>query len=91
MANSTLIIPEDLMLEIEATAARLNRTVTEVIRDAIRTYVESLDDYRLPRSFGMASDGSFDASKDEEYLAEHWARDIADSWGYRRSSETSSE
>lgn len=91
MAHSTLTIPEDLMQEIEAVAARTNSTVVEVVRDAMRAYRESIDYNRWPRSIGMSTDGSFDPAKDEEYLAEHWARDIEGTWSHRRPSGDSSD
>lgn len=92
MADSTLTIPEDLMQQIEAIAARTDRTVIEVIRDAMRIlYKESSGFTRWPSSFGMAAGGSFDASKDEEYLAEHWARHIEGTWSHRRPSGDSSD
>lgn len=74
MAETTLVIPTDLKTEIEEVSRREHRSEVDVIRDALRQYVDQLDPIDWPRSIGMASDGSFNAADDEKYLAEGWNR-----------------
>ena len=72
MTDSNLVVPTDLKIEIEGLSRKEQRSEADVLRDALRQYVEQSVGIHWPRSIGMASDGSFDASRDEEYLAEHW-------------------
>lgn len=75
MRKTTLYLPDDLKIEIEAASKTERRSEAELMRDAIRQYVDQHRVERWPRSFGMASDGSFDPAEDEQYLKEHWKPD----------------
>ncbi len=75
MRKTTIYFPDELKIEIEAVAKMERRPEAEIIREAVSTYLASRRDRRLPRSFGMVADGSFDPADDERYLAEHWKPD----------------
>jgi hypothetical protein len=72
MADATLVVPEELKIEIEAVSKREHRSEADVIRDALRQYVAHSEDIDWPRSIGMVSDGSFNAADDEKYTKEAW-------------------
>jgi Arc/MetJ-type ribon-helix-helix transcriptional regulator len=69
MAEAILVVPDDLKTEIEAVSKREHRSEADVIRDALRQYVEHLDEIDWPRSIGMVPDGSFNAADEEQYRA----------------------
>lgn len=75
MRRTTLCLPDDLKIEIEAVSKMERRSEAEVMRDALRQYVDQRRQDRWPRSIGMAADGSFDAADDEHYLKDHWKPD----------------
>jgi metal-responsive CopG/Arc/MetJ family transcriptional regulator len=74
MARS-ILVPDDLIPELEAASRREHRSEADVLRDALRQYFEEHDDIDWPRYIGMAADGSFNAADDEIYLAERWKRE----------------
>jgi metal-responsive CopG/Arc/MetJ family transcriptional regulator len=75
MRKTTIYFPEELKIKIEAVSKMEHRPEAEIIREAVSIYLEERRNRRLPRSFGMVADGSFDPAEDERYLAEHWKPD----------------
>jgi len=76
MEKTTVYLPIALKSELKILAKRSKRTEAEMIREALADYLARNSVARpLPRSFGMVSDGSFNAAEDEAYLAEHWKPD----------------
>jgi predicted transcriptional regulator len=75
MRKTTIYVPDELKIEIEAVSKREHRPEAEIIREAVTQYLENRRSDRWPRSFGMVADGSFDPAEDERYLAEHWKPD----------------
>jgi hypothetical protein len=72
--KTTIYFPEELTIEIKTRAKQERRTEAALIREAVSTYLAN-GKRRLPSFVGMASDGSFNAADDEQYLAEHWKPD----------------
>lgn len=76
MEKTTVYLPIALKSELRLLARRSKRTEAGLIREALANYVAGSSTPRsLPRSFGMVSDGSFNAADDETYLKEHWKPD----------------
>jgi len=69
-------LPTAIKIELKLAAKRSKRTEAEIMRVAIATYLSRDATPRpTPRSFGMVSDGTFDAAEDEAYFREHWKPD----------------
>jgi len=76
MEKTTVYFPISLKSELKIAAKRQNRSEAQLIREAVATYLEDeVVDEALPKSFGMVSDGSFNAAEDEAFLAENWNPD----------------
>lgn len=73
MQKKTVLLPPDLRAALERIAFEQNKSLSAVAREAITQYVRP---NALSSSVVMGADGSFDASKDEEFLAEHWAHHV---------------
>jgi metal-responsive CopG/Arc/MetJ family transcriptional regulator len=71
----SILVPDDLIPELEEISRREHRSESDVLHDALRQYFEERDGIDWPRYIGMASDGSFNAADDEIYLAERWKRE----------------
>lgn len=72
MRKTTLYLPDELKIDIETLSKEEKRSEAEIMRDALRNYVDQRLQYRLPRSIGMISDGSFDPAEIDQYLKENW-------------------
>lgn len=75
MQKTTLYLPNDLKIEIKAVSRVEQRSEAEIMRDAIREYVNKRLQTPWPKSFGMIADGSFDPADDEILLKERWKPD----------------
>ncbi len=75
MADTILVVPEDLKIEIEAVSKREHRSEVDVIREALRQYVEHAEEIDLPRSSDIDSKEQSNAAADETYIKEHWMLD----------------
>jgi hypothetical protein len=76
MEKTTIYLPIVVKSELKLLAKRTDRSEAETIREALTDYLERNRAPRpVPKSFGMVSDGSFDAAEDEAYLREHWKPD----------------
>lgn len=67
MDESTLVIPDDLVRQLEACSEREGRPIVDILRDAIRCSVERQHPDRLRESLGTVSDSSLDVSNDEAH------------------------
>ena len=72
MVDTTLVIPKDLKTEIEEVSRREHRTEVDVLRDALRQYIEQQPASRLPRSIEASADDALHPAKDEEYVKANW-------------------
>lgn len=80
MKRTTISLPDDLAAALEREAARRRVPVSQVAREAIEARLGLSGDGPREVSFiGIANSGQpSTASEDiEDYLAEHWADDIA--------------
>ncbi|MBX3071589.1 MAG: hypothetical protein KF883_13880 [Thermomicrobiales bacterium] len=76
MEKTTLYLPTSLKSEIRILAQQSQRSEAEMIEEALITFVEQSRPTRpLPKSLGMASDGTIDAAEYEAWLDEHWKPD----------------
>jgi plasmid stability protein len=95
MEKVTVELPIGLKRSLRAIAYRDGISMSTVVRDALHAHLEQGPNALWPRSIGMASDGSFDVSKVDEYLAEHWLSFLLEEAGLpqedRSSSKTSSD
>ena len=73
MKKVTVLLPIELRRSLENIARQRGVSMSAIAREAIEVYVAK--QLVLPSIFGSVADGSFDASRDEEYLAEHWKPD----------------
>lgn len=95
MEKVTIELPTELKRSLQAIARRDGISMSAVVRAALYAHLEQGPNAHWPRSIGMASDGTFEASKVDEYLAEHWLPFLLEESGlpldYRSSEETSSD
>jgi predicted transcriptional regulator len=58
MARTTILLPDDLLLEVRKVAESRATTVTEVIRTALTEYVEGQPAAMLPSFAGVVDSGT---------------------------------
>ena len=76
MKKTTIYLPIQLKNDLKVLARQSHKSEAEIVRAAVFRYVEAeIAPRPEPQSFGMVADGTFDASRDEEYLEEHWKPD----------------
>lgn len=76
MERTTVYLPRDLKISVKVLAKRKGSSEAEVIRDALAQYVSSENrDNLRPKSIGMISDGTVQADRFDEWLAENWELD----------------
>ena len=74
--KTTVYFNEELKKRIKRTAQKDGLSEAEVIRAAVYSYTEPLDDAPLwPESFGVAEGGRIPADKLDEWKAENWNPD----------------
>jgi hypothetical protein len=71
--KTTLYLPLDLQQALRNHAERSRRPQAEVIREALRSYLDGLGPVR-PSSIGMGADGELAARESEQWLAREWDR-----------------
>ena len=71
MEKTTLYLPADLHRQLEETARRKRRSQAELIREAIRTYLENEERPAL-RSLGVARSQEITGKTAWTWLREHW-------------------
>ena len=89
MKRTTVLLPDDVAKLLRLEAERRGVTPSLVIREAVATYVAGPPTERRVLKFAniIPTDAphTVDADKLEEYLAEHYARDIEeDAFGGER-------
>lgn len=76
MQKTTVYFSEELRKRIKRTARKDGLSEAEVIRAAVYSYTEPLEDEPLwPESFGIAESGRIPADKLDEWKAENWKPD----------------
>ncbi len=71
MEKTTLYLPQDLQQELRDMARRTRRPQAELIREALRAYLEQQGRPR-PRSIGIGDNPDLHAEDTEDWLAKHW-------------------
>lgn len=71
MKKTTLYIPNELAITVSATAKRTGTSEAALIREAIATYVATMDQ-PLPTSIGSVSVEGVHGADTEEWLLENW-------------------
>lgn len=69
--KTTLYLPDDLRRSLADASRRLGRPQAELVRDALRRYLEAHGAPR-PRSIGVAEGGGVSAAESEDWLREQW-------------------
>lgn len=72
MADTILVVPEDLKAEIEEASRRVHRSEVDVLRDAMRRFTEQLPAQQMDD--GTREDPS-ERSSDSEYVKPSWMLD----------------
>ena len=72
MRKVSVELPTEMKQSLQAIALQRGISLSAVIRDALAEHFERKPDVRWPRSSGIASDGIFDPTDDERYLAARW-------------------
>lgn len=74
MVKTTVYLPDDIRRGLDGAARDSGRSQAELIREALRAYLDDRSPSR-PRSFGRhRSGGTFAARDDEEILRARWGR-----------------
>src|SRR2546425_10903463 len=76
MEKTTLYLPADLQLALRAASRRSGRPQAEIVREALTGYLTE-QPRPLPRSIGIAADGTLDASEVDQWLERELDRDYA--------------
>lgn len=71
MEKTTVYLPRDMQRQLEDLARRERRSQAELIREAIRAYLESEEQPPL-RSLGIAQSEEITGKTARSWLREHW-------------------
>jgi predicted transcriptional regulator len=71
MQKTTIYLPDELASSISTVAKRCGTSKAWVIREALTTYVATIEPPKL-KSAGMISSGELQSDDVEEWLAKHW-------------------
>ena len=71
MEKTTLYLPTDLQRALQEQARRSGRPQAELVREALRTYLEGAAAPR-PSSLGLGEDTELSARESKEWLARRW-------------------
>lgn len=74
MRKTTIYLPDEVKVELEALARQTGQSEAELIRQAVTSLVE---EHRrpLPAIFGSASSGRVSGADSEEWLERNWQPD----------------
>lgn len=72
MHKTTLYLPDDLRLTLEATARRSGRTQADLVREALRSYLDALTP-PVGRSIGAGDDAGLGGRDSEDWLRRQWS------------------
>ena len=73
MHKTTLYLSDELRQTLEAAARRTGRAQADLVREALRTYLESLTP-PVGRSIGAGDDADLSARDSEDWLRRQWSR-----------------
>ena len=68
MKNISAKVPEDLIVSIDEIAELRNRNRGEIVREALRFYIDTMADYRI--AIDRLKDPTDEIQTEEEFLAE---------------------
>jgi predicted transcriptional regulator len=71
MKKTTIYIPDELAISVTAAAKRKGSSEASLIREAIATYVTTLERPR-PRTKGIVASGELQSTDVEEWLEKNW-------------------
>lgn len=71
MEKTTLYLPADLQQALQEQARRSGRPQAELVREALRTYLEGAAPPR-PRSLGLGEDTELSGRESKAWLVRHW-------------------
>ncbi|MEN3360587.1 MAG: hypothetical protein V7637_4569 [Mycobacteriales bacterium] len=72
--KTTLYLPSDLLLELRDAAARTGQSQAEIVRAALRGYLDQEGARPLPKSFGALDDLGVTGEQSEAWLEREWSR-----------------
>jgi Arc/MetJ-type ribon-helix-helix transcriptional regulator len=75
MQRITVSLPDDVAALLKDDARRLRRTVSDIVREAVEKELgvhPDCEPKKVPFA-ALGASGAIDASRIDEYLAEHWA------------------
>lgn len=87
MVKTSVYLPWDLQQELRSLARRTGRPQAELLRDAVRRYVDE-QPAELPSSIGIASSGGLHARDAKAWVHAEWDRKPAERLAARRQSPT---
>jgi len=70
--KTTLYLSDELRQMLEAAARRTGRAQAELVRDALRSYLDGLAP-AFPRSIGAGDDADLSARDSEDWLRRQWS------------------
>ncbi len=73
MEKTTLYLPADMQRALQEQARRSGRPQAELVREALRSYLEATVSPR-PRSLGLGEDAGLSGRESEAWLAREWSR-----------------
>ena len=73
MEKTTLYLPAELQRALQEQARRSGRPQAELVREALRTYLEGAAPPR-PRSLGLGADNTLSGRESEAWLERRWGR-----------------
>lgn len=71
--KTTLYLPADLQRALQEQARRSGRPQAELVRQALRDYLEAAASPR-PRSLGLGADAKLSGRESESWLERQWSR-----------------
>lgn len=72
MTDSTLVVPTDLKIELEERSRKEHRSEADVLRDALRQYMEHQP---IPPSVESITNDPLDPAEEAEYVKADWMLD----------------
>jgi hypothetical protein len=73
MEKTTLYLPAELQRALQEQSRRSGRPQAELVREALRTYLEGAGSPR-PRSLGLGADAELSGRESETWLERQWSR-----------------
>jgi hypothetical protein len=73
--KTTLYLTDGLRRALKDAARRQGRPQAELVREALERYLQE-QPRPWPKSIGMISDGTLDASTIKDWIRENWTKDL---------------